>query len=107
MSIWDPEVIVSDNAKQFDNDGFKHFFSDLAISNHFSSPCHPQANSQVEVTNKTILRNLMARLEKSKSEWAQDLSSVPWAYHTMSRISTGETHYSLVYGIESVIPVEI
>ena len=54
-----------------------------------------------------ILRNLKARLEKSKSEWVKDLPSVLYAYHTMSKIPTGETPYSLVYGIGSSIPVEI
>ncbi|GFS41461.1 hypothetical protein Acr_00g0074500 [Actinidia rufa] len=56
-------VIVSDNANQFDNDGFKLFCLDLANSNYFFSPGHPQANVQVKVTNKTILRNLKARIE--------------------------------------------
>ena len=49
------KVIISDNARQFDNDIFKLFCSDLAISNHLSSPSHPQANGQVEVTNRTII----------------------------------------------------
>ncbi|GFZ06995.1 hypothetical protein Acr_18g0011650 [Actinidia rufa] len=102
-----PKVIISDNARQFDNDRFRLFCSDLAISHHFSSPGHPQANGQVEVTNRTILRNLKARLERSKSEWAEDLPSIIWAYHTTSRIPTGETPYSMVFGTESVIPVEI
>ncbi|GFZ01679.1 hypothetical protein Acr_15g0002880 [Actinidia rufa] len=102
-----PKVIISDNARQFDNDRFRLFCSDLAISHHFSSPGHPQANGQVEVTNRTILRNLKARLERSKSEWADDLPSILWAYHTTSRIPTGETPYSMVFGTESVIPVEI
>ena len=52
------------------------------------------------------MRNLKARLEKSKSEWAKDLPSVLWAYHT-SRIPTGETPYSLVCCTKSVIPIEI
>ncbi|GFZ08777.1 hypothetical protein Acr_20g0005850 [Actinidia rufa] len=102
-----PKVIISDNARQFDNDRFRLFCSDLAISHHFSSPGHPQANGQVEVTNRTILRNLKARLERSKIEWAEDLPSILWAYHTTSRIPTGETPYSMVFGTESVIPVEI
>ena len=102
-----PKVLISDNARQFDNDGFRKFCSDLAISHHFSSPGHPQANGQVEVTNRTILRNLKTRLEKSKGEWVEDLPSILWAYHTTSRIPTGETPYSMVYGTESVIPVEI
>ena len=32
-----PKIIVSDNAKQFDNDRFKLLCLDLSISNHFSS----------------------------------------------------------------------
>ncbi|GFY97519.1 hypothetical protein Acr_12g0000600 [Actinidia rufa] len=59
-------VIISNNVRQFNNDGFKQLYSDLAISHHFSSPGHPQANSQVEVTNRIILRNLKTRLENFK-----------------------------------------
>ena len=33
--------------------------------------------------------------------------SVLWAYHTTSKIPTGETPYLLVYGIESVILAKI
>ncbi|GFZ06625.1 hypothetical protein Acr_18g0007950 [Actinidia rufa] len=55
----------------------------------------------------TILRNLKARLERSKCEWTEDLPSILWAYHTTSGIPTGETLYSMVFGTESVIPVEI
>ena len=36
-----PRVLVSDNGKQFDNDAFRDFFSQLGIKNHYSSPAHP------------------------------------------------------------------
>ena len=39
-----PKVLVSDNGKQFDNDAFRDFCSQLGIKNHYSSPAHPQAN---------------------------------------------------------------
>ena len=45
------KVLVSDNRKQFDNDFFRDFCSQLGIKNHYSSPAHPQANGQVKVTN--------------------------------------------------------
>jgi len=48
-------VLVSDNEKQFDNSAFRDFCSKLGIKNHYSSPAHPQANGQVEVTNLTLL----------------------------------------------------
>ena len=101
------KVIISDNARQFNNEEFRLFCSNLVISHHFSSPGHPQANGQVEVTNRTILRNFKARLENSKSEWVEDLPSILWEYHTKSRIPTGEMPFSMVYGTESIIPVEI
>ena len=46
-----PRVLVSNNGKQFDNNSFRDFCSQLGIRNHYSSPAHPQANGQVEVTN--------------------------------------------------------
>ena len=44
-------VLVLDNGKQFDNDAFRDFCSQLGVKNHYSSPAHPQANGQVEVMN--------------------------------------------------------
>ena len=46
-----PRVLISDNEKQFDNDSFRDFCSQLRIKNHYSSPAHPQANGQDKVTN--------------------------------------------------------
>ncbi|GFZ19945.1 hypothetical protein Acr_28g0006500 [Actinidia rufa] len=105
--IRSPKVIISDNARAIRQRQVLDCSVRISQSHHFSSPGHPQANGQVEVTNRTILRNLKARLERSKSEWAEDLPSILWAYHTTSRIPTGETPYSMVFGTESVRPVEI
>ena len=44
-------VLVSDNGKQFDNNSFRNFRSQLGIKNHYSSPTHPRANEQIKVTN--------------------------------------------------------
>ena len=46
-----PRILVFNNEKQFDNSAFRGFCSELGIKNHYSSPAHPQANGQVEVTN--------------------------------------------------------
>ena len=45
-----PRALVSDNGKQFDNNSFRDFCSQFGIKNPYSSPAHPQANRQVEVT---------------------------------------------------------
>ena len=46
-----PKVLVSDHGRQFDNTTFKYFCTHFGIQNHYSSPAHPQANSQAEVAN--------------------------------------------------------
>ena len=35
-----PKVLVSENGKQFDNNAFRDFCSELGIKNHYSSPAH-------------------------------------------------------------------
>ena len=72
-------VFVSDNGKQFDNSAFRDFCSELGIRNHYSSLAHPQANGQVEVTNRTLLKIIKTRLEGAKGIWPDELPSVLWA----------------------------
>ncbi|XP_070011446.1 uncharacterized protein [Nicotiana sylvestris] len=47
------------------------------------------------------------RLEESKVNWPEVLPGVLWAYRTPAKTSTGETPFSLVYGAEALITVEI
>ncbi|XP_075645303.1 uncharacterized protein LOC142616310 [Castanea sativa] len=100
-------VLVSDNEKQFDNDAFKDFCSQLKIKNHYSSLAHPQANGQVEVSNRTLLKIIKTRLEGETGIWPEELSSVLWTYSTMVRTPTGETPFQLAYGSEAIIPTEV
>ena len=75
-----PRVLVPDNGKQFDNSAFRDFCSELGIQNHYSSPAHPQANGQVEVTNQSLLKIIKNRLEGAKGIWPEELLSVLWAF---------------------------
>ena len=71
-----PRVLVSDNGKQYDNSAFRDFYSELGIKNHYSSPAHPQANRQVEVTNQSLLKIIKTCLEGAKGIWPDELPSV-------------------------------
>ena len=102
-----PRVLVSDNGKQFDNSAFRNFCSDLGIKNHYSSPAHPQANKQVEVTNRTLLKIIKTWLEGAKGIWPDELPSVLWACQTTARTPTRETPFRLTYGADAVIPAKI
>ena len=102
-----PRVLVLDNRKQFGNDSFQDFCSQLGIKNHYSSPTHPQANGQVEVTNRLLLKIIKTRLEGAKGIWPEELPSVLWAYRTTARMPTGETPFRLTYRSEAVILAEV
>jgi len=102
-----PRVLVSDNGKQFDNNSFRDFCSQLGIRNHYSSLAHPQANGQVEVTNRSFLKIIKTRLEGAKGIWLEELLSILWAYKTTARTPTGETPFRLTYRSEAIIPTEV
>uniref|UniRef100_A0A2N9J8F1 Uncharacterized protein n=2 Tax=Fagus sylvatica TaxID=28930 RepID=A0A2N9J8F1_FAGSY len=102
-----PRTFISDNGRQFDNSPFREFCEELGIHNHYSSPGHPQANGQVEVTNRSLLKMIKTRLEGAKGLWPEELPNILWAYRTTARTPTGETPFRLTYGTEAVIPVEI
>ncbi|KAI3451561.1 hypothetical protein Pfo_008226 [Paulownia fortunei] len=70
-----------------------------------TSVAHPQANGQVEVTNRIILQGIKTRLDRSGGGWVDELDSVLWAYRTTPRTTTGETPFSLVYAADAVIPI--
>ena len=102
-----PRVLISDNGKQFDNSTFKDFCLELGIKNHYSSPAHPHAIGQVEVTNRSLLKIIKTRLERAKGIWPDELLSVLWAYRTTVRTPTGEMPFRLAYGTDAVIPAEV
>uniref|UniRef100_A0A2N9G648 Uncharacterized protein n=1 Tax=Fagus sylvatica TaxID=28930 RepID=A0A2N9G648_FAGSY len=102
-----PRTFISDNGRQFDNSPFREFCEELGKHNHYSSPGHPQANGQVEVTNRSLLKMIKTRLERAKGLWPEELPNILWAYRTTVRTPTGETPFRLTYGTKAVIPVEI
>ena len=66
-----------------------------------------KANGQVEAINKTIKHNAKTKLEDLKGKWVDELPKVLWASKTTSRTLNGETLFSLSYGYEVMVLVEI
>ena len=68
---------------------------------------HPQANGQVEAVNKIIKSTIKKQLERAKGGWVDKLPLALWAYRTTHKTATGHTPFSLAYGSEAMIPVEV
>lgn len=54
-----------------------------------------------------ITKEVKRRLWKSKGNWLDELQLVIWSYRTTTRTLTKETPFSLLYGTEAVIHVEV
>ena len=102
-----PKRLVSDNGTQFTSHQLRKMCEELKIQQVFASVEHPQTNGQVESANRVLLRGLKRRLDKAKGGWAEEVPRIVWSYHTTPQSSTHETPFSLVYGTDAMIPVEI
>ena len=66
-----------------------------------------RCQQQAESTNKIIKANLRKVINNNPLNWDELLSEVLWAYRTSKRLSINTTPFSLVYGHDAVLPVEI
>ena len=53
------------------------------------------------------MSGLKKRLDDAKGKWVEELSHVLWTYKTTPRRSIRETPFSMSYGAEAVILLEI
>jgi len=79
----------------------------MKVEQRFSLVYYPQGNGQAKVTNKIIKKILEKTIKNNGKNWHDQLPYALWAYRTSERTTTGATPYSLVYGDEAVIPLEI
>ena len=76
------KFVVTDNGTQFIDQKFRGFLASYQVKHHLTSMEHPQANGQVEASNKVTLRGLKKRLDEAKEAWAAEVKSVLWPYWT-------------------------
>ena len=102
-----PHVLISNNGLQFDSKMFRKYCGKLGITNRYFTPAYPQWNGQDEAVNKVIVSRLKKMLDDAKGKWVEELPHIFWTYRTAPHRSIGETPFSMTYGVEAVIPLEI
>jgi hypothetical protein len=101
------QTITVDNGLALNGSRVLAFAQDHGIKICNSTPYYAQENGQAESTNKIIKNNIRKVVDNNPTCWDELLSEVLWAYRTSKRLSINTTPYSLVYGHDAVIPVEI
>lgn len=72
-----------------------------------SSPYLPQANGQAEATNKVIINIIKKMTDRNPRNRHENLFEALWAYRTSNRNAMGITPFTLTYGQDAVLHVEI
>ena len=101
-----PEVIITDNERQFIADVTKATIDLYGSYVRFISPRHPEANGQVENANREIVKILRHTCERQK-EWDNSLSATLWALRTSKSSVTGFSSFELLYGRKDLWPLSV
>ena len=72
-----PQVVVSDNGREFVNTALTEAFEQLGIDHRLVSPYSPQTNGFIERQHKTI--NVALRALSDKTNWALHLPLITLA----------------------------
>ena len=101
-----PIELVTDQGTQFTSHLIENMLSQHNIKHRNSTPYHPQANGQEEVTNRALERILTKVVSRNRKYFVDKLMEATWAYNTTWKTTIGFTPYYLVYGKRSLLSIE-
>ncbi|KAI5342013.1 hypothetical protein L3X38_009888 [Prunus dulcis] len=101
-----PRYIITDNGKPFSNRLMDKLCEDFGFKQRNSSMYNAPANGLAKAFNKTLCSLLKKVVGRTKKDWHERINEALWAYRTIYRTPTQATPYSLVYGVEAVLPLE-
>jgi len=100
------EKIITDNAQNFNGKMIMKLHAKWKIKHSNSSPYRPKMNGAVEAANKNV-KKIIQKMVVTYKDWHKMLPFALHAYRTTVRTSTGATLYTLVYGMEDVMSLEV
>ena len=101
-----PKILISDRGTHFLNTVIESMTERFDINHRMTTPYHPQTNGNTERVNQTLVNILRKTVQDSKRDWDTKLPAALWAYRTTYKVTTKATPFSLVYGVESILPIE-
>ena len=100
-----PEIILSDNGKEFSNDTLAYVCDEFNIKQHFTSPYTPRSNGKTENFNKFLKASIRKLCQEDYAAWDQVLDQILFTYRCCPHSSTGEAPYTLLYFRDPPLPI--
>ncbi|KAK1682570.1 hypothetical protein QYE76_043418 [Lolium multiflorum] len=102
-----PKTIVSDRVVKFMSYFWKKLWGKLGTKLIFSTTCHPQADGQTEMVNRTLSQLLRSIIKKNLKEWEDCSSHVEFAYNRAVHSTTELCPFKVVYGFKPITPLDL
>ena len=84
----------------------KELCEGFKIEHHNSWPYQPKMNGAVEAANKNI-KKIVQKMVRTYKDWHEMLPFALHGYKMSVHTSTGATPFSILYGTNAVLPVEV
>ena len=92
-----PEILLSDNGKEFSNDTLAYVCEEHGIKQHFTSPYTSRSNGKTENFNKFLKASIRKLFQEGNAAWDQVLDQILCTHRFCPHTSTGEAPYTLLY----------
>ena len=102
-----PNFLHTDQGRNFESTLMSEICKLLGVIKTRTTPYHPQSDSLVERFNHTLLNMLSIVAKDQEQDWDLHLPLVMMAYRTSVQESTGATPFSLMFGREARLPIDV
>ena len=102
-----PLRLHSDRGRCFDAQVVQLLMQHYGIKHSKTTAYHPQGNGQCERFNRTMFSLLSSLPPSEKSRWPAHLPGLVYVYNCTPHSATGMAPYTLLYGREPRLPLDI
>ena len=101
-----PRAIISDDGSHFNNVHFRALLKKYRVHHRVTKQYHPQANGQVEISNREVKSILKKIIRPDGKDWAHKLPDTLWVYRMAYKTPIGMSPFRLIFWKACHLPVE-